>query len=136
LRHDQGHVIDFMPTLLELAGTDPAKRDGATGAPPLPGRSLVPAFARNGAVPRDYLFFHHSGNRALRAGDWKIVSAGDNDGRWELYNLAEDRAESNNLAAEQPERLHKMVARWQALQDEFTRQAGEGMEPRKKKARR
>lgn len=136
LRHDQGHVIDFMPTLMELAGADPAKRDRATGAPPLPGRSLVPAFARDGAVPRDYLFFHHQGNRALREGDWKIVSAGDNNGPWELYNLAEDRAEYRNLAAEQPERLHKIAARWQALQDEFTRQAEEGMEPRKKKAKR
>ena len=96
----------------------------------------MPAFARDGAVPRDYLFFHHSGNRALREGDWKIVSAADNKDQWELYNLAEDRAESKNLAAQEPERLKKMTARWQALQDEFTRQAGPAPEPRKKKAKK
>ncbi len=115
LRHDMGHVIDVMPTILEIAGAP------ATAAPALPGRSLVPAFAKDGSVTRDFLFFHHEQNRALRMGDWKIVSAGTGD--WELYDLSTGRAESHNLAAAQPDRVLRMAARWQELQDSYVKQA-------------
>ena len=113
LRHDMGHVIDFMPTILELAG--------APAVPALAGRSLVPAFARDGTVTREFLFFHHENNRALRMGDWKLVSAGDGD--WELYDLTKDRGESHNLAAAQPDRVRSMTARWQALEDGYVKQS-------------
>jgi arylsulfatase len=122
LRHDVGHVIDLMPTVLELAGVGAEGRP--PGAPPLPGRSLVPAFAKDGAVKRDWVFWHHQGNRALRVGDWKIVSARDDDDTWRLYDLATDRAESTDLAVKQPERVREMSARWQQLEDEFRREAG------------
>ena len=94
------------------------------GAPPLPGRSLVPAFARDGVLARESIFFQHSGNRALRVGDWKLVSAAIDQNRWELYYLATDRAESHDLAAGEPSRVRAMAERWQALADEFRRQAG------------
>jgi len=122
LRHDVGHVIDLVPTLLELAGAGSQARP--TDAPPWPGVSLVPAFSRDGALKREELFFHHAGNRALRVGDWKLVSARDEGDRWALYNLAQDRAESQDLAAQQPERVRQLAARWQALEDQFRRQAG------------
>ena len=121
LRHDVGHVIDFVPTLLELAGVKPAL---PAGAPPLPGRSLVPAFARDGSVTRDNVFFNHEGNRALRMGDYKLVSAREDQNAWELFDLATDRCEQHNLAAAQPDRVRDMAARWQQLQDQFTRDAG------------
>ncbi|HAK97411.1 MAG TPA: arylsulfatase [Planctomycetes bacterium] len=135
LRRDPGHVIDILPTICELAaGAAPAPPEGA---PPFPGRSLVPAFARDGAIARDFLFFHHSGNRALRAGDWKLVSAGIDDNRWSLYNLAEDRAESKDLAAEEPARVRELAEKWRQLEDEFRRQAGEpaGEGAKEKRAR-
>ena len=80
------------------------------------------------AIQRDAIFFHHSGNRALRVGDWKLVSAEVDHDAWELYDLATDRGETNNLAAKNPERVREMSARWQQMQDEFTRQAGAGSE--------
>jgi arylsulfatase len=97
----------------------------------------VPAFTRNGAVKREPVFWHHQGNRALRDGDWKIVSARDDADAWRLYNLATDRAESDDLAARQPERLRQMSARWQQLEDEFRREAGpvEALNPGKKKTK-
>lgn len=122
LRRDPCHVIDIVPTMLELAGGALTLPDGA---PPLPGRSLVPAFAQDGAVARESLFFHHEGNRALRAGDWKIVSARQDGGAWALYDLAADRCEQRDLAAAQPDRVRDMAARWQALQDAFVKDAGE-----------
>ncbi len=121
LRNDPGHVIDFVPTLLELAG---AKPELPAGAPSLPGRSLVPAFSRDGAVTRDNIFFDHEGNRALRMGDYKLVSAREDKNAWELYNLATDRCEQHDLAAAEPERVRRMATRWLQLQAAFARDAG------------
>ena len=121
LRHNVGHVIDFVPTLLELAHVKPAL---PVGAPALPGRSLVPAFVRDGSVTRDDLFFHHLGNRALRMGDYKLVTAPEDQNAWQLFNLATDRCEQDNLASKQPDRVRDMAARWKQLQDRFTRDAG------------
>ncbi len=121
LRRDLCHVIDVLPTVLDLAGAAPMP---PPGAPPFPGRSLAPAFAKDGAVTRDGLFFSHEKNRALRLGDFKLVSAHSDGGAWELYNLAADRGEQQNLAAAQPDRVRDMAARWQALCDQYAKDAG------------
>lgn len=111
LRHDPVHLIDLVPTMLEIApATKPAAVRGHA-VPPAPGRSLVPAFARSGAIARDYLWWEHEGNRALRVGDWKLVALAK--GEWELYDLARDRGESRNLAAAQPDRVQAMAAQWE-----------------------
>jgi arylsulfatase len=124
LRHNPGHVIDFVPTLLELTG---ARRAGESGgeAPPLPGRSLVPALAKDGTVHREWLFFHHEGNRALRMGNWKLVSAREDQNIWELFDLAKDRCERFDLAAQQPETVRRLEAKWNELEKQFRRAARE-----------
>ena len=77
------------------------------------------------AVPyAGYLFFHDEGNRALRVKDWKIASATIDDDTWGLYNLAVDRAESTDLAGRYPDRVRKMSAQWQEMEEDFRRQAG------------
>jgi len=121
-RHDPGHVTDFVPTLLDLAGAHVTNIWNGTVAPSLPGRSLLPAFRKDGTVKHDFIFFHHEGNRALRLGDWKIVSAREKGDEWELYNLAKDRSELHNLAAQQPERVRRMESRWTELESTFRRQ--------------
>ena len=121
LRRDPGHVIDFVPTLLELAGIDAVL---PAGAPPLPGRSLVPAFDREGSVRRDFLFFHHQGNRAIRVGDRKLVSAREDGDAWELYDLSTDRCEARDLAAERPEEVGQLSRLWERCEREFVGQAG------------
>jgi arylsulfatase len=123
LRRDPGHVVDFVPTLLELAGGSRPDAGSGLPSPPLAGRSLVPAFARDGAVRRDFLFFHHEGNRALRMGDWKLVSAREDDDTWELFDLSTDRGELRNLAGSQPDRARKMQAEWQRIEEQFRRDA-------------
>jgi len=129
LRHDVGHVIDLVPTILDLAeGQPPEPRQGKL-IPPLPGRSLVPAFAPDGSVKREFLYWNHSGNRAIRVGDWKLVSAG-RQGAWELYDLGADRAESDDLAVKHPEKVRELAERWMQCTAQFRRdatgQAGEG----------
>ena len=120
LRHDCCHFIDVPVTLLELAGGDP-HRPPAEGAPRFSGISIAPAFGRDGILRREFLYFNHNNNRALRVGDWKLVAAGA-DGPWELYDLARDRAEQDNLIAKFPERAEKLAARWKQLDEEFARQ--------------
>ena len=106
-----GHVIDLMPTLLELAGaTYPETFSGRKLTPPA-GRSLVPAF-QGKELPARALGWEHEGNRGLRAGRWKLVAPFK--GPWELYDLAADRSETRNLAAAQPERVKALAAEWQA----------------------
>ena len=81
------------------------------GGPPPPGRSLVPAFAKDVVIPHDSLWWMHEGNRALRVGDWKIVAL--KTGPWEMYDLSKDRAESHDFAAEKPEKLRELAEVWE-----------------------
>jgi arylsulfatase len=79
---------------------------------PMEGRSLVPAF-QGKPVDREAIYWEHEGNRAIRVAQWKLVAKGAR-GAWELYNIAEDRSEQRDLAADQPERVEKLAAMWQA----------------------
>jgi arylsulfatase len=119
LRHTPCHVIDFLPTALELAGVArPAEFNGKK-LRPLDGKSWVPAFDTDRQIERSYLYFEHAKNRALRAGDWKIVSSPEEEDAWSLYNLAEDRAETHDLAASEPTRLKEMIETWTLCTSEF-----------------
>jgi arylsulfatase len=116
LRHDPCHFVDVLPTLVDLAGGGTA----SAGGPPMAGRSFAPALRRDGAAPREFLYFNHNNNRALRAGDWKLISTGVN-GPWELYDLSQDRCEQHDLAAAQPGRVQKLAAMWTAHDTEYAR---------------
>ena len=114
LTHSVGHVIDLLPTCLDVAGAEyPSQREGKQVIPVV-GTSLRPALQGKDLGSRD-LFFEHQGNAAARSGDWKIVRA---HGRpWELYNLKEDRTELNNLAQQQPKTLGRLKTKWQTWAD-------------------
>ena len=125
LRHTQGHLIDLVPTLLQLADVSAPETWNGQKRPPLPGRSLVPAFGSDHNIPRDLIYFSHEGNRALRVGDQKIVAVGKS-GEWELYDLARDRCEMHNIADEQPETVKKLSETWRQLDKEFRTQGRTG----------
>jgi arylsulfatase len=73
--------------------------------PTAPGKSLVPAFASDVTIQRDNLWWFHDGHRAVRQGDFKLVSAKNQP--WELYDLKTDRAESKNLVNQKPKAKRK-----------------------------
>jgi len=116
-----GHLIDLMATCVDLSGAT------YPGAPikPMEGRSLVPAFG-NQPIQRDALYWEHECNRAIRVGDWKLVSKGwKKDGGygtwkhcgfqpWELYNMADDRSEMNDLVDKHPGQAKALAAKWNA----------------------
>jgi arylsulfatase A-like enzyme len=118
LRHNPAHLIDIVPTVLELAGGKPPAKWKGKPVPTPPGRSLVPVFTKDNSVSHDYLWWRHEGNRAVRVGDWKLVAAGTK-APWELYDLKTDRGESHNLADKQAEKAHELEAIWTQHYREF-----------------
>ncbi|MEM7147469.1 MAG: hypothetical protein AAF591_20300 [Verrucomicrobiota bacterium] len=108
------HVMDIMPTLLEAAGTTYPKSFKKTERLPMEGRSLLPTM-RGGKLPERLIGFDHQGARALRHGDWKLVWGKRMPGErsWELYNLAEDRCETLDVAPSYPDRVSTMTAQWE-----------------------
>lgn len=131
LRHNPGHVIDIVPTLVALAGGSVPTEIEGSPVPPPPGRSLVPAFLKDGSVSHPLLWWLHEGHRAIRIGDWKAVSAKGEP--WSLYNLKKDRAEQDDLSTLQPNRRDALAAEWERLTADFTRLAKEGL-PQGRKA--
>jgi arylsulfatase len=116
LRRQLVHLIDVTPTVLELAGVALPKEYGGRPVPPLQGRSLVRALSNAQAPVHENLWWCHEGHRAVRVGDWKLVAAKDTP--WELYDLATDRCETNNLAASEPARVAELEAAWNRIADE------------------
>ena len=138
-RNSIGHVTDFLPTFLELAGVEPLKEKDGFVAPTPPGKSLVPVFADDMQNDRE-IWFGHMGNNALRQGKWKAVISSDIDGRWQLYNMEEDRTELNNLADNfynnfgdptwkqmHQERISNMKKRWEELNEIYQQQGKKGL---------
>jgi len=109
-RRQPGHVIDLMATVVELTGAEYPAESGGKAILPMEGTSLVPAF-RDEKHERDALFWEHQGNAAVRVEDWKLVRVGGR-GKWELFNLSLDRTEQHDLAAEKPEKVKALAAKW------------------------
>ncbi len=113
INHTTTHILDVLPTLAELAGTNYPKRFKGKKIKPQAGKSLVSSIENESTLSKRPLFFEHLGKCGLIEGDWKIVRF--NGKTWELYNLKVDRTELNNLAGNNQEKLDKMVAiynRW------------------------
>ena len=120
LRTQPGHLIDIMATCVEIAGLNyPTNFNGNT-IHSLEGKSLVPAFT-NKAIPREFIFWEHEGNRAIRMGNWKLVSktrkqkkfTPADENLWELYDMDRDPSEISNLALKYPDKVKTMAALWE-----------------------
>jgi arylsulfatase A-like enzyme len=103
---DPGHLIDVAATLVDLAGAT-----SLTDATPLEGVSLRPIFEGK-SIQREAIYWEHEGNRAVRAGKWKLVAK--HGMAWELYDLESDRIESKDLAAQQPAKVAELKALYEA----------------------
>ncbi len=115
ITHEVGHIVDIMPTLLEVAGAEYPEEVGGRKLQPLEGTSLLPVFLGQGHESERYIFWEHEGNRAVRRGRWKLV-AGHNE-PWELHDMEEDRTELRDLSAEFPQVVRELEEAWQSWAD-------------------
>ena len=103
INHQPAHIIDLMKTAVDVSGSN------YTGALNLPGENLIKQLKNNEPQNRT-LYFEHEGNRAIRDGEWKLVSLRDQP--WELYNFKTTRTELNNLADKNPKTVKKLSDKW------------------------
>jgi len=127
LRDNPGHMIDIVPTLLEIVGGQRPEMVAGLPVPPLPGKSLVPVFAKDHTVQHDFLWWDHDGNRAIRIGDWKLVD--DHAKPWELFDLSKDRSETKDLASVYPEKVKEMEQAWLKHAQELHDLASQDLQP-------
>ena len=112
LDHQPSHLIDLMATCVDLAGAAYPTASNTQPIHPPEGISLRPVLAGDALVRPQSLFWEHEGNRAVRSGQWKLISK--HPGDWELYDISTDRTEQHDLAPAQSERVRELAAQWSA----------------------
>lgn len=110
LVREPSHLIDVMPTLVELSGASYPKTYNGHEIVAMQGRSLAPAFRGQALTRAEPIFFEHEGNRAVRDGKWKLVAHFTQP--WQLFDMSVDRVELHDLASKHPERVRQMAAQW------------------------
>jgi len=130
-RRQVGHVMDLLPTLLDAVGGQFPKANLGLATIPPAGQSLLAAWKNpEQAAPRT-LFWEHGGNEAVRDGKWKLVrpynlqfldpfydraqqARLERAGGWKLSDMEADRAELHNLAAQMPDKVAELEAKFAA----------------------
>lgn len=98
------HAVDWMPTLLALAGVEHAPNNGD-------GRDIWPLLLGKQAGDPERVFYWiwgRGGRVALRQGDWKLVRDGGKE--FMLFNLADDPVEKHDLAGQYPEKVQELTS--------------------------
>jgi len=128
IRHQFTHAIDVLPTILDLIGVDPPEDLGGVAQSPIEGTSFAPALrSPDAAEHHTTQYFEMLGSRGIYHDGWKAVTfkplgrmyddgidpdAPFDDDVWELFHVAEDFSECNDLAEQEPERLAALVDLW------------------------
>ncbi|MBE7169290.1 MAG: arylsulfatase [Williamsia sp.] len=105
-----GHVMDFMPTFIELAHATYPRAYKGHPIPAPTGISLLPSLKGKAANKRT-LYNEHFGARYIREDNWKLVSL-SSDSTWHLYDLEKDQTEIHDLASQHRDVVERLSARW------------------------
>ncbi len=125
LRDQYTHITDVMPTLLDLIGIErPEIRNGRV-MKPLAGESFA-ATLTDPAAPTAHTeqYYELAGSRGLYRDGWEAVTdhlpqTNFSDERWELFNIAADPSQANDLSAEHPDKLAELQAAWEDAADRY-----------------
>lgn len=101
ITHQPGHIIDIMATCCDIAGAAYPKEYKGNQITPLEGKSLAQVFKNVKRQEHDAIYWEHFGNKAVRAGKWKLVK--ESKDRWGLYDLQADRTETSDLSDRHPD---------------------------------
>ncbi len=105
-----GTVMDIMPTILDITGTSYPDNFQGNKIIPHSGHSLLPIFKGEKSIEHRGVYWEHRDGKASREGNWKI-SALKNQ-KWQLFNLKNDRTETQDLAAKYPEKVADLERKW------------------------
>ena len=124
IRSQFHHVIDIVPTILELCGIPQPTRVNGVDQKPMDGVSMVYTFdSAQAKSTRNTQYFEMTANRAIYHDGWVACTTpfrlpwqtlgGDTkfpsrDFKWELYNIADDFSEADNLAEKNPAKLEEL----------------------------
>jgi arylsulfatase len=126
LRSQFHHIIDIVPTILEVTGIQPPATVNGIAQKPIEGISMAYTFdSANATAPskRDTQYFEMFGNRALYNDGWIATTVPPQPPwlmgtvkmpdvltgyKWELYNIADDFSETNDLAGKNPDKLKEL----------------------------
>ncbi|WP_230774810.1 sulfatase-like hydrolase/transferase [Roseiconus lacunae] len=122
IRRSVQHVIDVVPTVVELAGASQSDQ-----SPQPPGVSFAKQLPEPVDTEPRTLWWYHDAHRAIRQGDWKAVSPKDEP--WELYHLASDRIENVDLAIPEGQKLRELTSQWEKMKQAMTELASKDLTP-------
>ena len=112
INHTVTHIVDILPTVIELAGTSYPDTFNGNKIKPAEGKSLVEIASKNQHVEGQIYFFEHQGRCGVISRDWKIVRFRDKP--WELYNIKNDRGETTDIAKQNPALLNELADKYDA----------------------
>jgi len=107
-----GHVMDFMATVMDLAGTGYPKEYKGHEITPTTGISLVPVLTAEKEASHADLYNEHFNARYIREDNWKLVSL-SGDTTWHLYDIDKDETEVHDLAGQHPDVVERLSGRWE-----------------------
>jgi arylsulfatase A-like enzyme len=125
IRDQYHHVIDVLPTILEVTGVNPPPELRGVAQLPIEGVSMRYCFDdANAASQRTTQYFEMLGHRAIYHDGWKAVTlhlprTDYREEHWSLYNLQDDFAELHDRSADEPERLAALQSRWHEEAERF-----------------
>ena len=120
VREQYIHAVDVVPTLYDLLGvTPPPVLKGYTQSD-IEGESFVASLTDTAAPERETQFYSMLGQRAIYHQGWLANTlhppisgwSGFDQDEWELYHLSQDRTQSHNVAAQNPDKLEQMKSLW------------------------
>ncbi|SEE28023.1 arylsulfatase [Ruania alba] len=116
--HEPTHLVDIYASCLDAAGVHYPDEYNEHKTTPMAGESFTRVFDGKSWSREQPIIWEHEGNRAVRAGDWKLVA--EHGAPWELYNIADDRTETRDLADHEPQRVTTMTTTY----DEWAERCG------------
>ncbi|MDV3309549.1 MAG: sulfatase-like hydrolase/transferase, partial [Cyclobacteriaceae bacterium] len=106
-------TFDILPTVLDLLNVTPP---GIASPHALDGVSILPLLLENQPPPPRVLCWRTPGQKAVREGNWKLVTTRAGNAP-ELFDLDSDPAEASNLAARYPEKVQALLSKLNAWEE-------------------